>query len=80
MSETKTVVLTLRVSPAVMALLEARAAAERRPARSMATMLLEDALAKQRLAHVAPLMPVRPTVDTEVTPRFRPAKKKRRTS
>lgn len=44
MTEPKTVVLTLRVSPDVMARLTERAAALRQPVRRLAAMLIEDSL------------------------------------
>lgn len=49
MTEHKTVVLTLRVTDAVMGALTARADAERRPVRTLAAMMLADALFPPKL-------------------------------
>lgn len=80
MSETdsKTVVLNLRLTPAVMETLTERAAQDRQPVRRMAAMIIEDALAKPQLARVAPLYVATPG-NGDVTPRFRsPPKRKKR--
>lgn len=44
MDEQKTIVVSIRMTPATMAALKERAAEERQPARRMATLLIEDAL------------------------------------
>ena len=75
MSESKTVVLNLRLAPATMTALEARATEQRQPVRRMAAMIIEDAVAKQRLALAAPLAPARaPIGQQEVQPWFKGAK------
>ena len=78
MSDAKTVVLNLRLSPSIKAALDQRAAAERRPVSAMAALLIEEALTRPRLAHAAPLGEMKAPMATDVTTRFRPPKKKRR--
>jgi hypothetical protein len=76
-AEPKSVVLNLRVSPAMMETLEALAVAERRPVRSMAAILLEDALVRVPGEPEAPPALPRPSTlaKREVEPFFRTGKK-----
>lgn len=50
MSESKTVVVTIRLAPSVMAALTARAAQDRQPVRRLAAFMIEDALAREASA------------------------------
>lgn len=76
MSESKSHVLNIRLTPVVMAALTARADAERQPVRRLAALIIEDALSKPRAAYAAPLAPAPRSIGSdEVEPRFRNPKK-----
>lgn len=71
-------VVSVRLTDVMMAALKVRADAERQPVSRMASLIIEDALAKPQWARAAPLaVPVPPS--NEVMPRFRqPTKRKKR--
>ena len=72
-----TAVFTIRLTPAVLALLKARAESERRTYRALAGILIEDGLTRQRAAGGLPTAPTAPSLArTEVTPRFKVGKGK----
>jgi hypothetical protein len=72
MSDQKTTVISVRLTPAVHAALSARAVADRQPLTRMAALLIEDGLGRKLVASVVPLATTRPA---QVEPNFRPVKK-----
>lgn len=73
-----TIPTRIRLSPATLAALKVRADAERRSITVMAGMLIEEALARPRLAHSAPMMPAKVERPTQVETFFRTPKRKRK--
>ena len=71
----KTVVISVRLTPAVHAALTERAKTDRQPVTRMAALLVEDGLSRQAVASVVPIAQAK----TSVAPFFRsPAKAKRK--
>lgn len=79
MADQKTIVISVRLTPAVHAALAVRAAMDRQPVTRMAALLVEDGLARKTVASVVPLtVPSLSNVRVhpEVQPFFRPEKRK----
>lgn len=74
MSDLKSAVFSVRLTSAILSSLQARAGVERRTVRAMAALLIEDGLARPRLAMAAPLA----VISNEVEPRFKASKGRQR--
>lgn len=73
MTDQKTIVISVRLTPALHATLASRATSDRQPLTRMAALLIEDALTRPRLAQAAPMVV---PAKTAVAPFFRTPKKK----